>query len=613
VIRAWLARILAFALVPVLVVTLPEPARAASTLVAIGDTATARWSVTSYYDGPLDARTASCTATGNLRLNSAGVHTVRAIVRCKFGFNFEFDDAVNLKAYGTGENCALVADYVPLKDDEDTDTTLAPVTLRSVSQGRLPGDCSITTLRVNHYESGYCHTGLGFTQGDAGDEDDYCDSGYTTIPWRLGPPPEDNSDAVKDDGSCPLLTMSRSPRMAKNEWAQFSSAWGSYAGKWSRELRYIFPSISWKSGVAQPSSTTPMTFNVGYVYRNRSTGKISLMGTAGTYSAPPQSSIPQSERSDQVKYGDPVPTAYQGKETPDSAQQSTDPYELIGVQLFTYNAWWDRADSPTVNSAGYTGRGAFDFRLPQDATGGDLGLSDRGACRFYFGPKIATAGVEAQREPVSPLAVGERGSAEVPDNPISNPEPEDKSDGACKGFKLTDPSSWAGAGICMLVRLFSDALTILSNILRAIGNLAGTIAGAIADALGGIVGALLDGLSALFVPSGAHFTSSIQSVQDSWSDTAPGQVTKTYTRIQNRLSAPSDMGCAGPTMAVSLPFVANKVRLNPMSSCSEPMAKVARFTRVALLIGVYIAALMLCARIIASAIGLKTHLGGADD
>lgn len=123
---------------------------------------------------------------------------------------------------------------------------------------------------------------------------------------------------------------------------------------------------------------------------------------------------------------------------------------------------------------------------PQESANGRYGVSDSSVCSFYWGVKIAST-LDQSDEPLGPVEnEGDPLDPGGTDTPSADPTTPTGSDDNSCGFSLTDPTTWAGGGICALVGLIGQALGILGDIFDAIAGLL--------DGLGTL-------LNTLFVPS----------------------------------------------------------------------------------------------------------------
>jgi len=101
------------------------------------------------------------------------------------------------------------------------------------------------------------------------------------------------------------------------------------------------------------------------------------------------------------------------------------------------------------------------------------GITNPGGCQFYWGAKYQNRAADSYDEPVAPLA----GPGQDPGGPSTTPPTVDSTPpaapggGECTGFSLFDPSSWAGAGICVLVKAIGALAQTIKDILDFLKNL----------------------------------------------------------------------------------------------------------------------------------------------
>lgn len=238
---------------------------------------------------------------------------------------------------------------------------------------------------------------------------------------------------------------------------------------------------------------------------------------------------------------------------------------------------------------------------PQDATGGLVGVNDPGNCQFYWGQKVASISGSDTDEPAGPLPV------EATPPPTDDPgTPADVGDDGC-GFSFTDPSTWAGGGMCELVGAIGGMVSVLKNmlaklgeILNAIGGLAGNIASAITGALSGI-------LADLFVPtSPPSFTDIAVNVPPGWSPSLPdlgdgscGKVTMPQL----------DLGYAEPIKPDRGHVAAHEL----FDTCDSPWPLVRTFTYNGALALVLVSVVRLAFRALMTALGMAVESKAAGD
>ncbi|SFC94968.1 hypothetical protein SAMN04487968_1166 [Nocardioides terrae] len=155
-----------------------------------------------------------------------------------------------------------------------------------------------------------------------------------------------------------------------------------------------------------------------------------------------------------------------------------------------------------------------------DAGTGLVGLTDPARCAFYWGAKIVDRTADSLDEPMGPLTVP---SGDPTPPVVEDPVPP-AGDGSCDGFSFTDPASWAGAGICVLVKM--------------VGGLIDTVA-----ALPGkIMGLLGDLLESLFVPEDGFLDDRMESIRGKLQGSSPGLYASSVTQL---VAGPSVAGCSG--------------------------------------------------------------------
>lgn len=108
------------------------------------------------------------------------------------------------------------------------------------------------------------------------------------------------------------------------------------------------------------------------------------------------------------------------------------------------------------------------------------GVTDPAKCLFWIGPKVWDDG--------KPGGPDEPWADPLPPEPLPDLTPEPVAGDPCE-FTLTDPTTWASAGICRLVALVERLIGVVGQVVKALG----TLAGAIVDGIGSL-------LRALFVP-----------------------------------------------------------------------------------------------------------------
>lgn len=235
-------------------------------------------------------------------------------------------------------------------------------------------------------------------------------------------------------------------------------------------------------------------------------------------------------------------------------------------------------------------------------------------CGFYWGSTIRTTGGPSAT-PIGPAD----GSTGGPPPPPPAPPPV-PSDTGC-GFSLTDPSTWAGAGICALVGLFRQMIGLLQTVANWLSNIASTLTGlaasigsAIVNALQSLITSLGSLLQSLFVPSPGFYDGKVQSVKHAWDNTAPWTIFAAVGTVGSALSIPDPGGsCTGPPLSFVNPLGHSSVTVHPFSACSGGSATLATITRAGLSVGVWVAAVLLAFRVLAASVGVAVAFGKSGD
>ena len=248
--------------------------------------------------------------------------------------------------------------------------------------------------------------------------------------------------------------------------------------------------------------------------------------------------------------------------------------------------WHDLVPPPSGNVIGvgwyYSEGGRQDWAAyPGTAGQPYLGLTDPGNCKFYWGTKIAYTPSDDTDEPLGAVPTSGGGDDTPPD--LDDPGDPGDDGGTDCGFSFTDPSSWAGAGICQLVKAIASVVDwlgkifgVLGSILGVLGDLAGTIADAIADAIAAAFGTLGDVLTALFVPDENPFADFKSDMDDSyedssasdWGDALQGYAEPGGSGAGSRGIA-SSSGCEGPAVTWDgFAKVGMPATWHPLAACS---------------------------------------------
>lgn len=214
-------------------------------------------------------------------------------------------------------------------------------------------------------------------------------------------------------------------------------------------------------------------------------------------------------------------------------------------------------------------------------------------------------------EPVGPppvVHVGPPGSCdpeadvcvEIPPVDDSHNEPDSGSGGdSCgDGFKVSDPSTWAGAAMCGVVKM-------LAAVLKAVGRLISAVLG--------IVGSLLSGLASLFetlfVPDASLLSARIEGVKDALTDGPVGDWTGALGDAFGPSGSPG--GCEGPTVDLSSLGVPNVDEIRPFAACSGKAADAAGIVRMVASVGIGLTGGMAIARMVLAALGIRVGAPGS--
>jgi hypothetical protein len=256
--------------------------------------------------------------------------------------------------------------------------------------------------------------------------------------------------------------------------------------------------------------------------------------------------------------------------------------EVIGVQLYSTTT--------------FTGYESFSAALPQVTSGGDYGTTRPDKCFFYWGEKVAEVAANETDVPIGDLG----GGVATPDPPdMTPPANEDPPTNQC-GFSITDPSSWASAGVCALVGLFARALDLLAAILGLLGDILGAIAG--------LVGELLESLVALartlLVPSDGFLEGKFDDVGNAFDDSTVGNYLGSFTDLT---PPQGSSGCGG--LAVDFSVAGRDVDWNVLEACSGSMATFAGLGKLILSVALCIGGGLACIRALGRGFGWSPGVG----
>jgi hypothetical protein len=226
-----------------------------------------------------------------------------------------------------------------------------------------------------------------------------------------------------------------------------------------------------------------------------------------------------------------------------------------------------------------------------------LGLTDPSKCAFYWGEKIADVSDSTVDNPIGPLSDdGGGGTGDTTEPTPDDPTPTPPAAGDCT-FSFSDPLTWAGGGICVLVKMIGKAVDVLGGIFQAVT---------------GIPSAILSGLQALFVPSDGFIGSKIDAVKASWSDSPPGVIVGQLGDLPGLITPPAASSCQGVELPLHMGLDGHESDVHPFDACG-PRAGIASIARLAATVVVYLGAFLVAVRVIAAAFGVDASLGRGGD
>lgn len=589
-----LTYVLCFLLIPLVVVYGPaRPAQAA--VVAIGPTVSVEVQTSNVFPG----QAVKCSVTGYTRLHDTNLHSVRATVRCSYGFGREDLDRASLTARDadTSESntCRFHQEDFTLIESTDTETTLT----YNLSNPTLPdSSCNLTT-------------GVLHLQGSGGS---FGRSPETFVfAWPLGALPQQAASGPGAPLSCDGLADISSPY-----WSNIRQAQGTPTSSTDRVVRVDSPFMFHTSA----GSTGPGTLHYYYVFRGHVTvangGNVTPYSGVGLFWEKPTGGWHEGLGGPLFVMRSRVQISNTASFVPGTAGITVDPFLAL-------SRYQDRSANPVPQKYDLVGAGYWYKKgvsetqpgeplhvagLQESVAGSMYGVTKPSACRWYFGPKIV-------REPLPDNADVPYGAydgdgvvpvVEEPETlPVEDPGPADEP--GCDGFSFTDPSSWAGAGICVMVKALRAIFYVLSDLLAAIG---------------GIVGGLLDGIAALFMPDPQSFQDARDAMDFSddpaitaWTDTLDGSdffntgPQAAQRNVEGGAAVPSMIpgvllsgGCQGPGIdASALEMLGMEENLYPFNACSGAMATLAQWTRLLLMMFIGISGFLKIFEMIAVAIG----------
>lgn len=376
---------------------------------------------------------------------------------------------------------------------------------------------------------------------------------------------------------CVGIELGEVPGAAASECGPYEFIGGSYA--MSPSARGGFTGVTWK--LRMKRLAVPSVRLAWYVVQRTSNGTLQIQWIENALTMQPADEV-----------GTVLTVSYRWDEAYFTGSEST----VLGMGVYAYGLNGTISDSQ--------GAGPAPLTLPQDNPSGTAGLTRPSRCMWYQGSKVAATAGDSYDEPTGPI------SGTLPEPPgttepvVTDPEPV-APESSCD-FSFSDPSSWASGGICALVRL-------IGNLLDATVSLLGSILGAIGGLVDDLLGGLADMFQALFVPDQALMQQKIEQVKDAWSETPPGVVVGELASVPGMLTAPSSLGCAGPSMTLDLPMSDEAYTWNPLSTCEPGRAQLASIVRIALQLAVAVGGFLAGVRILGAAFGVDASLGrGAD-
>ncbi len=413
--RGFLVRLLVIGMVPLLAVLTPETARAATTY---GDAATADFGARESGLGSAVGSTVSCSVTGYWQAIET-VMNVKGRVTCSTGYNVS-SAMVGFTANGAG--CSGSWDPIEM-DGAGTRDFIIPM-------GAAVGSCQVTELCYT-IEAG-SHTNPWMDDNDSG-----------CVPWSVGGP-----ENVTPGTSCAGITLAQPYPVGAPREKNFSS---SGPGSWTWVQDYQFEVTA--------DATVPPNTKVGmYVYTHRSDGNH------------------QSARAGML-----IGETDLGKRNQQRVSVTVEPgTSTIRVLEVSLSASSYNKPTPPMNDyvlgTGYiagVSLGTNWYSTPGHAGTPYAGLTAQSpGCFAYWGQAIELDYAnEEERTPIGPVAEGSpsgTGGSEV--EPGDEPS-EPVKDETCGGFSLTDPSSWAGAGICAIVKAIGALVDVVTGLVPAIGDL----------------------------------------------------------------------------------------------------------------------------------------------
>lgn len=314
----------------------------------------------------------------------------------------------------------------------------------------------------------------------------------------VGAPP---ADGPPPSPTCQYGTVSKPTTIGQPQWTKISTTSG-----WRWNLPYT-------STVSTPSGG-PLTRWLSYVVVKMPSGRTAAF--YGGASNPPildptKSTVvpvvtnvfPTSTRTD-VNAGTTANLTTTAFLSDEGNSGGTNPGQvpIDGAVIGAGVVGWPWLSSTNTGwSSRTTGTGSRALPTPgtiqMDPAFGAVGVNEPSRCHFYWGARISDDGNSVT---IFDNPAGDLGETPPPGTADPSPDPEAPTGGdddEC-GFSVTDPSTWAGGGICALVGLIGGLIDVAKDIVGGLVDLFG-VAGQILAKIGGLVGDLVRQLTDLFV------------------------------------------------------------------------------------------------------------------
>jgi hypothetical protein len=255
--------------------------------------------------------------------------------------------------------------------------------------------------------------------------------------------------------------------------------------------------------------------------------------------------------------------------------------------------------------------GAMNNPFPNDPTN----------CRWYVGaPQSAYPGTTATTlDTMSPSSTTGSTSpfsaltgTPAPDDPEPSPTntaPPPVDDGSCAGFSFTDPASWAGSGMCVLVQAVMGLIGAVGDVLHAVLSLASAIIDGIANLLmppDGFMDDTMDSVGGVFddSPLDDWYSGIDDGIESAKPDAAPPSGGKTAPGLVAPTDGGSYSGCQGPPIEWSyFEKVGMDSTLYIFDACSGSMKTLADWTHLLLTISVVFGSAFKCIELLTIAVG----------